>query len=422
LQQALISIVPFYHSGLDSFSAIQVCHVLKKVANAGATVLFTIHQPSSDIFRSFDHLILLARGRVLYQGSVSVIPAYFAERGYPLPPNFNPADFVINCAQQFDIETLEQAGFFEPDNRHEREPNIPRAGQDFIGRKIQKRYQIQSERTAAVTTQTHMLFKRELSHMYRYPLPVQTRMGVTTFLSTLIGTMFWKVGNADQTNIFNLQSHHGGVMICLFFALLGAAQPALVSFPEERPIFLREYTTEHYSVTSYFLSRLLIEALLTGVQVLIMMLIIFYMMAFKGSFLMFYSATYALALAGTATAVWIGALAKGNVKSAQQLVPVILMPQLLFSGFFVSPSLMPFVLRWIQYICALTYAVKLLTLEEFTNCSDDFFQQQSCNLVIENIQANPDDKLQYWMLLVGMFLGFRLLALFQLKKSASEFY
>ena len=46
-------------SGLDSFSAVQLCQVLKKVANAGASVLFTIHQPASEIFNSFDHLILL---------------------------------------------------------------------------------------------------------------------------------------------------------------------------------------------------------------------------------------------------------------------------------------------------------------------------------------------------------------------------
>lgn len=49
-------------SGLDSFSAVQLCQVLKKVANAGASVLFTIHQPSSEIFNSFDHLILMNQG------------------------------------------------------------------------------------------------------------------------------------------------------------------------------------------------------------------------------------------------------------------------------------------------------------------------------------------------------------------------
>ncbi len=82
-------------SGLDSFSAVQLCQVLKKVANAGASVLFTIHQPSSEIFNSFDHLILMNRGRVMYQGSVSGVPDFFAERGKPNPTNYNPADWIM---------------------------------------------------------------------------------------------------------------------------------------------------------------------------------------------------------------------------------------------------------------------------------------------------------------------------------------
>ena len=69
----------------------QLCQVLKKVANAGASVLFTIHQPSSEIFQSFDHLILMNKGRVMYQGSVSSVPDFFARCGHPNPPNYNPA-------------------------------------------------------------------------------------------------------------------------------------------------------------------------------------------------------------------------------------------------------------------------------------------------------------------------------------------
>lgn len=80
-------------SGLDSYSALQLCEVLKKVSNAGASVLFTIHQPASEIFTSFDHLILLNKGRIMYEGSVSNVPAYFAMHDYPMPPNYNPADW-----------------------------------------------------------------------------------------------------------------------------------------------------------------------------------------------------------------------------------------------------------------------------------------------------------------------------------------
>jgi ABC-type multidrug transport system ATPase subunit len=82
-------------SGLDSFSAVQLCQVLKKVANAGSSVLFTIHQPSSEIFDSFDRLILLNKGRVMYQGPVHDVPAFFADRSQPVPPNYNPADHVM---------------------------------------------------------------------------------------------------------------------------------------------------------------------------------------------------------------------------------------------------------------------------------------------------------------------------------------
>lgn len=83
-------------SGLDSFSAVQLCLVLKKVANAGASVLFTIHQPSSEIFNStFDHLILLSQGRVMYQGPVSGVTDYFSARAYPCPTNYNPADWIM---------------------------------------------------------------------------------------------------------------------------------------------------------------------------------------------------------------------------------------------------------------------------------------------------------------------------------------
>ncbi len=82
-------------SGLDSFSAVQLCQVLKKVAAAGASVLFTIHQPASEIFNSFDGVILMNQGRVMYQGSISNVSAFFGQRGYPIPVNHNPADWII---------------------------------------------------------------------------------------------------------------------------------------------------------------------------------------------------------------------------------------------------------------------------------------------------------------------------------------
>jgi ABC-2 type transporter len=413
-------------SGLDSFSAVQVCQVLKKVANAGASVLFTIHQPSSEIFNSFDRLILLHKGRVLFQGSVKSVPSSFAACGYPLPDNFNPADWVVNVAQKYPIPELEAAGFFQSDTREFVPPTAPVKGQNVLGESTRAHRMSmggdKSEEPPGLWAQTVLLCKREVTYMYRFPQPLYARFGFTAFLSFLIGIIFYKVGDASPADYFNITSQFGALMMLLMLAMLGTAQPALLFFPEERPIFLREYSTDHYSVLSYFFSRLMVEMMNTGIQVLIMVTLIYFLVSFRGSVWMYFATTYALAMSGTAMAVTLGVLAEGNAKVAQQLLPLLFIPQLLFSGFFVSPSLMPKFLRWAQYVCVLTYAVRVLVIDEFQDCSQNSIENRNCQSLVDNVQADPDDTMFYWSMLVIYFVVFRTLALCLLRKSATKFY
>lgn len=60
------------------------------------TVIFTIHQPRSNIVALFDRLILLAKGRTVYSGPFSSCQRYFDHIGYPCPPGFNIADFLVD--------------------------------------------------------------------------------------------------------------------------------------------------------------------------------------------------------------------------------------------------------------------------------------------------------------------------------------
>ena len=85
-------------SGLDSTSARQVLELLEKVAKHRAnknTVLFTIHQPSSQVFGTFDRLLLLHRGRLMYQGVCHKVSDDFAACRYPIPKHYNPADWIL---------------------------------------------------------------------------------------------------------------------------------------------------------------------------------------------------------------------------------------------------------------------------------------------------------------------------------------
>ena len=57
-------------SGLDSTSAVALMDVLRELALQGKTIITSIHQPSSQIFQSFDQLILLADGKMIYMVTI----------------------------------------------------------------------------------------------------------------------------------------------------------------------------------------------------------------------------------------------------------------------------------------------------------------------------------------------------------------
>jgi hypothetical protein len=62
--------------------------------NYNRTVVFTIHQPRSNIVALFDSLVLLGSGKLVYAGAYSKCQAYFESIGHPCPPGFNIADFL----------------------------------------------------------------------------------------------------------------------------------------------------------------------------------------------------------------------------------------------------------------------------------------------------------------------------------------
>ncbi|ENN81082.1 hypothetical protein D910_02618 [Dendroctonus ponderosae] len=83
-------------TGLDSFSAISVVRILETVAVSGKIVFLTVHQPSSQLFESFDNIILLStNGKVVFQGSPENARAFFENQFLYCPTAYNPAEFYI---------------------------------------------------------------------------------------------------------------------------------------------------------------------------------------------------------------------------------------------------------------------------------------------------------------------------------------
>lgn len=129
---------------------------------------------------------------------------------------------------------------------------------------------------------------------------------------------------------------------------------------------------------------------------------------------------YALAMSSTALSVALGCAIE-DTTIGLELFPVLFVPQMLFSGFFVTPSLIPVWLRWGRYACPLTFGLLVAMLEEFSDCGGGW-SQTNCNLLLDNVEADPDDVHWYWVVMIALFIVFRLLALGLLHKKASKFF
>lgn len=55
----------------------------------------TIHQPSSEIFNSFERLILICKGSIIYQGLSKDSVDYFHQKGFTIPAFSNPSDYYM---------------------------------------------------------------------------------------------------------------------------------------------------------------------------------------------------------------------------------------------------------------------------------------------------------------------------------------
>lgn len=138
----------------------------------------------------------------MYNGLVEDVSDYFGDRGHPLPPKYNPADWIMNVAQSVPLDELNQKGFFLEDERKLPEPFTDHVdGKDELGITLTERH-IDGDFDAHPVgwfTQLYMLFSRELKNLTRDTAAVGARFGLTIFLSCLVGVIFLDVGTSDPS-------------------------------------------------------------------------------------------------------------------------------------------------------------------------------------------------------------------------------
>ena len=420
-------------SGLDTSSAFTVVKLLKSLCERGCSVVCTIHQPSSEIFHLFDTCILIESGHIMYNGAVREMVGYFDGLGdaFVCPKNYNPADHVMFLMQdqktaqgRANVTAMREA--WAKRSAAERKDtdgeaaegkavvasargNAPKNGNDDSA-SAHVASGILSEPRVGMLTQFRHLLVREIRNVRRDTATLRTRAGLVIFMHTLYGLVFRHVGRGD-----NIQSHYGALVQLSVSAMFGSAQPTILTFPYERPVFLREYVSGSYSVIPYMASKTIVEIPMVLAQTLTGLSIAYPLIQLQGNFIRLWMALFLLGIVCSSIAISVGCMAK-NVKSAIEVVPIIFVPQMLFAGFFVQISEIPIFLRWAQWLCTLKYAINLLLLTEF---HEETFVN---DLLLENASVQRN---HYWMyvgILCGLFFLVRSIGTVALRINARTQY
>lgn len=413
-------------SGLDSFSASNCVQLLKTIAQKNAAVLCTIHQPSSEVFFLFDLCIFMKDGVVFYQGPVSNLTSYLSKFGYSCPANYNPSDYVMFLCQ---VETMEKAtaSGLLPANEAAAEnirallstaPSSPTKTVTSSDGELQE-FKV----SASFFQQIAWLSSRELVNTRRDVASLIGRFGITILLNLIFGLIFLNAGGKDDSVPSNFSAHFGAITMVTISSMFGAAQPVMLAFPFERPLFMREYSTGTYGPMAYFLSKIALELPMTFLQTLVQYILVYFMIDFQGNFIYEVLAAWGLGAAACSVSVMMGCTLN-DVKDVTEMAPLLFVPQLLFAGFFIRTSSIPVFLRWAQYLCSIKYSINLILITEFDprNDSCQGASRSTCESVLEQNNIDADQWWVYMLLLFVLFLGFRLIGAVILVRRAKRFY
>ena len=207
-------------SGLDTYSAYSLMNNLKYLTNTGRTVISTIHQPSSDILRLFDDIIILNKGKIIYLGEVNNLVNYFSSIGYKCPEYTNPSDY------KYILESFTKSGM---------EKTILDKCNLINNNKI-KLSEKSHKYKPSLCLQLKFLLKRHLKNLIRNKSILRTKIGQSIGLGLIIGLTFLNIPGSDAKA--QVQDRNGSLFISSFSQVLLPIIGTLALFSLERPIIV----------------------------------------------------------------------------------------------------------------------------------------------------------------------------------------
>eukprot|EP01083_Nonionella_stella_P176820 619668_1 len=362
-------------SGLDSFTAERIVCLLASLANSGRTVVSTIHQPNSDLWNMFDQVCLMADGHVVYLGPREDAVEYFTNLGFQCPNFTNPADYLLKITTVDHESDFKRLQFFVDAFRK----HVTNLEKDSDASKLEAQEdeslpapEIESVPTVGWCTEIALLTHRTFLNVTRLPLTSRIRLFQALFFGVIMGIIFFDL----DTDPRGIQDRLGAMFFMIINVTFGTASPVILTFPVEKRIFQREHANRMYSTLSYFLSKVIVEMPFNLIFILVTTSIAYPMLNLTpgaDKFFEFVLICFGTSLFAYGLGLFVGAMA-ASPEAAAALLPVSIIPFMMFAGFFVNVDSMPVWISWMAYVSFMRYGFEAAVVSQF----DDDFQVKGC--------------------------------------------
>ncbi|GJN15549.1 hypothetical protein PR202_gb02470 [Eleusine coracana subsp. coracana] len=302
-------------TGLDARAAAIVMRTVRNTVDTGRTVVCTIHQPSIEIFESFDELLLMKRGgQLIYSGSLgplssSMIKYFEAIPGVPrINKGQNPAAWMLDISSH----TTEYE----------------------IGINYAEVYRNSS-------------LYRYTPHIVCYYKAI--KLGGNNISHDQIRSNLDFVCNSkDAQDVFNVLGVVYGSALFLGFMNCSILQPVVAM---ERVVLYREKAAGMYSTMAYAIAQVSIELPYMFVQVLMFSAIVYPMIGFQLTAAKFFWFVMYMVM-GFMYYTLLGMMTVAltpNIEIAMGLSFLIFIFWNVFSGFILAREMIPVWWRWVYW-------------------------------------------------------------------------
>ncbi|CAH1435800.1 unnamed protein product [Lactuca virosa] len=359
-------------SGLDARAAAIVMRTVRNTVDTGRTVVCTIHQPSIDIFESFDELILMKMGgQIIYAGplgknSHKLVEYFESISGVPkINDGYNPATWVLEVTSlgiesQLDVDYAEiyfNSSLYQRNQEVIKELSTPLSGSKDLF--------FHTEYAQPFLVQCKACFWKQHLSYWRNPQYNVTRFVTTILIAAIFGAVFLNKGKKmeKQQDLLNMLGALYAAVVFLGAINQNAVQPIVAV---ERTVFYRERAAGMYSSLPYALAQVAIESIYITIQTIIYVFLLYPLIGFEwttSKFLWFFFYMLMSDIYFTMFGMMTMSLTPSPQISAV-LIYFFLCLWNLFSGFIIPKPQIPIWSRWCYWLTPLSWTMYgLLTIQ-----------------------------------------------------------